>query len=96
MSKQAFKRMRRHCKLEVSREPLPSYAWPGGYPLVYVMSDGGCLCPDCVNKEIDNVDDSTRRRMRDGWQMEGVDVNYEDESLFCDHCGKQIPAAYGE
>ena len=27
------------------------YAWPGGYALALVTTDGGILCPDCVRAE---------------------------------------------
>ena len=95
MSKQACKRLRKRLQLEVNRDPLPAYAWPGGYPLYYVCSDGGCLCPKCVNAEIAEIDDSTRRRLRDGWQLEGVGVHWEGEPIVCDHCGAEIESAYG-
>jgi hypothetical protein len=32
----------------------------------------------------------------DGWLLVGDDVNYEDCSLYCDHCNEKIPSAYGE
>ena len=96
MSKQANKRLRRARGLEVNRDALPAYAWPGGYPLAYLCSDGGTLCPACVNREIDNIDDSTRRKLRDGWQLAGIDVHWEGPALTCDHCGKDIESAYGE
>lgn len=73
-----------------------AYAWPGGYPLFYVTSDGAALCPACMTKERAQIFRSTHEHARDGWAVEGVDVNYEDDSLFCDHCGKQIESAYGD
>ena len=30
---------------------LPAYAWPGGYPIYYVLADGETLCPACANRE---------------------------------------------
>lgn len=100
MSKQAFKRVRRQLGLEVNRQPLPSFAWPGGYPLFYVFADGGCICPDCVNREIDDIDAANRGERRcnshGGWAVDAVDVNYEDADLVCDHCGERIPSAYAD
>jgi hypothetical protein len=29
---------------------LPAYAWPGGYPIVYMARDNGILCPRCANE----------------------------------------------
>jgi len=94
MSKQAFKRLRKHLKLEVNRKPLPAYAWPGGYPIFYVCDDGGCLCPKCVNKEIEQIDESVKTNARDGWRVDAADINYEDANLYCDNCNEFIEAAY--
>lgn len=94
MSKSAFKRVRTAIGLERSREPLPAFAWPGGYPMFYVCSDGGALCPTCANQEIALIDVAIKDGLRDGWRAIDADVNYEDAGLCCDHCGKPIPAAY--
>lgn len=76
---------------------LPAYAWPGGYPIFYVCQDGGTLCPACANggngsiayigKSPDGIDDAQ-------WRIVGQEVNYEDDSLFCDHCKAKVDAAY--
>jgi hypothetical protein len=72
---------------------VPKYAWPGGYPIYYVTRDGGALCPDCVNDPRNPVHDNGRN---DGWLVDAYDVNYEQHDLMCDHCNKQIEAAYPE
>lgn len=95
MSKQAFKRMRKHLNLPVNRDPLPAYAWPGGYPLFYLCRDGGVLCHKCMNKEIAEIDDSTRRKLRDGWEVRACDVHWEGEPMTCGHCNDEIESAYG-
>ena len=100
MSKQAFKRVRRSLRLEVNRQPLPAYAWPGGYPMYYAFSDGGCICPTCTNENIEEIDAAIRGENRPhssgcgGWAIDAADVNYEDSELVCDHCGKTIESAY--
>ncbi|MDE3038720.1 MAG: hypothetical protein KGJ21_09775 [Pseudomonadota bacterium] len=71
------------------------FAWPGGYPLYFICDDGGALCCDCARKERRNVLSSIARNVRDGWRIVAQDVNYEDNDLFCDHCGEQIESAYG-
>lgn len=100
MSKQALKRVRRELKLDVNREPLPAFAWPGGYNLYYVFADGGACCPKCANANIVEIDGANQggghRNSHGGWALGGVDVNYEDADLVCDHCGNPIPAAYGD
>lgn len=30
---------------------LPPYAWPGGYPICYLDSEGSILCPHCATIE---------------------------------------------
>lgn len=97
MSKQAFKRVRKHLKMEVSRKPLDAYDWLGGYPLYYLCADGLPLCPNCVNNEIYLIDEA----MRDPhsywkWRIIAVEVNEEDTEMICSHCSKIIESAYGE
>lgn len=64
---------------------LPSYAWPGGYPMFYVDKECAVLCPKCANKA-------------DEYSVPVVDydVNWEDVDLYCDDCSSRIPSAYGD
>ncbi|HEX8838278.1 MAG TPA: hypothetical protein VF748_15150 [Candidatus Acidoferrum sp.] len=78
-----------------------AYAWPGGYPLFFITSDGAALCFACVRKEWRNVVQdwiwAARRRYRgSGWLVEACDVNWEDPDLHCDHCSAQIESAYAD
>ena len=73
-----------------------SYAWPGGYPLFFLTSDGGILSFGSVKENIKSVIWSMRHKVDDGWRVIGCDVNLEDESLYCDHSGEPIESAYGE
>ena len=71
---------------------FPAFAWPGGYPLYYITKDSGVLCPSCANDNINlttDIDDPQ-------WYIVAVDANYEDDFLYCDHCGKQIESAYSD
>lgn len=99
MSRSANKRLRRHLGvLPVNRDPLPAFAWPGGYPLYYGFRDGGVICPDCVNKNVADIDAANRGERRHnshgGWAVDAVDTNWEDDDLHCDHCHAKIPCAY--
>lgn len=102
MSKQAFKRVRKHLGLEVCGMPLPKYSSVGCYPLVYVFRDGGCICADCVNDNIEQIDNANREKpgrwhnSHGGWAVDAFDINYEDPDLYCDHCGERIQSAYAE
>ena len=72
------------------------YAWPGGYPLFFICSDGAPLCFNCAKKEGARITDAIRTNSRCGWKVIGVDVNWEDAMLYCDHCSKRIESAYAE
>lgn len=61
-----------------------SYAWPGGYPLFYISKQNNICCPECANREVDQSD-----------EIIAMDINYEDDDLYCDDCGKKIESAYG-
>ena len=71
------------------------YAWPGGYPLALLMSDGECLCMDCARKEWKNVFRSTFNNDLDGWQASCSFINWEDQDAVCAHCYGAIDYAYG-
>lgn len=72
------------------------YAWPGGYPLFFITSDGAALSFDAVRQEIRQVFWSIRNGVNDGWRVVAVDVNWEDPDLTCEHTGRLIPSAFGD
>jgi len=71
------------------------FAWPGGYPCYFVTSDGAALsfetARDCRRDILSAIADNDHS----GWRIVAMDVNWEDDSLYCDHSGKRIPSAYG-
>lgn len=73
-----------------------AYAWPGGYPLFFITSDGAALSFDSAKENARHIIDSIRNKSKDGWRVIGCDVNWEDSDLYCDHSGKPIESAYGE
>ena len=76
--------------------PVPeaeAYAWPGGYPIVYIMDDGDILCADCMN---DASNPTHFGGDADGWRVEGRDIHYEGSAAVCAHCNTLIPSAYGD
>jgi hypothetical protein len=72
------------------------HAFPGGYPLYLICSDGAALCFSCGRKELRNILEAIRDKDRSGWRVVACDINYEDTDLYCDHCSKPIESAYGE
>ena len=73
-----------------------AYAWPGGYPLYLICSDGAALCFKCAKKETRNIFESIANKSRDGWRVVGCDINHEDNDLTCDHCSKDIDSSIGK
>ena len=72
------------------------YAWPGGYPLYFLTSDGAALSFDAVRSELAQVLQSIQNRSNDGWRVVGCEINYEDNELYCDHSGERIESAHGD
>jgi len=73
-----------------------SYAWPGGYPMYFITSDGGALSFDSVREELRNVVDSIKTKCNDGWRVVACDINWEDGNLVDDHSNERIESAYAE
>ena len=69
------------------------YAWPGGYPMFVLLSDGECLC---AKSEFPAIAHSTITDSRDEWRAMASDINWEDSSLYCAHCNATIESAYGD
>lgn len=72
------------------------YAWPGGYQLAFVTSDGGLLCFDCVRENYRSVSGSIRNEINDGWRVEAVTIMHDGEAEYyecCDHCSKVLALA---
>lgn len=73
-----------------------AYAWPGGYPLYFVTSDGAALSFDSVRQELRAVLSSIASGANDGWRVVACQINYDDSHLICDHSGDRIACAYGD
>ena len=77
------------------KSALDGYAWPGGYPVYMITTDGGALCPACVRAELRQIVAAARDDdMRSGWYPAGACINWEDGELTCDHCNTRIESAY--
>lgn len=67
------------------QDTLPAYAWPGGYPLFYIDAENNVLCAKCARE---NDEYSA--------ELTGADVNWEDSTLYCEHCSERIESAYAD
>ncbi len=72
------------------------YTYPGCYPLFFITRDGAALSFESVREELRSVLASIKSKSNDGWRVVACEVNYEDGSLYCEHSGKRIEAAYVE
>ncbi len=72
------------------------YAWPGGYPLYFIASDGEALSFKAAKDERRNILEAIRDQDDSGWRVVGLEINYEDGELFCAHTNERIPSAYAE
>jgi hypothetical protein len=73
------------------------YAWPGGYPLYFVTSDGAALSFKAAKAERRQILEALRNNDRSsGWHVCGMDINWENSSLYCDHTNERIESAYAE
>lgn len=70
------------------------YAWPGGYPLYFITSDGAALSFKAVKENKRQILEAIRDKDRSGWRIVAIEINYEDQDLYCDHTGELIESAY--
>lgn len=73
---------------------LPAYAWPGGYPIVYMCADIACLCPDCANQK--NGSEACEGHDDKQWRLVDCFIHWEGAAIQCDHCNAGIESAYGD
>lgn len=81
---------------DLRRDIRSPYAWPGGYPMYFVTSDGAALSFATVRANLRNILEAISGDLHDGWQVVAADVNWEDTFLTCSHSGELIPSAYGD
>lgn len=78
----------------VQKRKAEAFAWPGGYPIGYLVDDGEYLCAVCVNDPTNPVHVSGDS---DGWQvvgfaiLEGSAEDY-DGAVNCAHCNRELVA----
>lgn len=75
------------------------FAWPGGYELFAVTTDGAALCRHCCRAEFYQIawdyhrggGDAPAAGFSSGWSIVSIHTTAElDEGGECDHCGRDI------
>ena len=73
------------------------WAWPGGYPLYPIFSDGEMGCWKCFKENHRNIADAVRDPSdATGFRVVALDIHWEGEDSCCGHCSARLPSAYGE
>ncbi len=72
---------------------FPAYAWPGGYPVFYMVATCDVLCAACANGE--HGSEASLEHDEKQWRLTAMDVYWEGDVMPCDHCGEGIESAYG-
>ena len=74
------------------------YAWPGGYPLYFVMADGEALSfAAALGNRAElykTFDHEPPLADLNEWRPVAVEINWERSDLRCAHTGELIEAAY--
>lgn len=78
------------------RPAFEAYGWPGGYSVVHIMQDAGVMCADCMNGENGSETPTPDVKGDPQWTHAYSFPHFEGAPEQCDHCGKEIPSAYGE
>ena len=70
------------------------FAWPGGYPVFFVCSDGEALSFQDARENAALICSAIRDRDNTGWRVVAAEINWEDGDLYSAHSGRKIEAAY--
>lgn len=72
------------------------FAWPGGYPLYFVMAVGEALSFESARENVREILAAFAPGGDRDWRPVACEVNYENADLYCAHSGAKIDSAYGE
>ncbi len=73
------------------------YAWPGGYPLYFIASDGEAISFKSARENRRLILEAIAYADHgSGFRVMWMDVNWEDPELYCADTGERIPSAYAE
>lgn len=71
-----------------------AYAWPGGYPLVFLTADGDCVSFNGAEAQYRQCANDMRNYPR--YRIVGCFIHLEGSPIECAWSGEQIESAYGE
>ncbi len=68
----------------------PSYAWPGGYAILYLCKDNETICAKCANEWLSDPDSTEDEDIECGY------IDWEGMGTYCASCNEHLPSEYGE
>jgi hypothetical protein len=73
------------------------FAWPGGYPMYFVMADGEAISFKTARAELRQLLSAfANPSPHDSWRVYACEINYEDGDLYDAHTNERIESAYAE
>ena len=74
------------------------YAWPGGYPLFFVMGDGEAMSFKACEAERERIaaELADTEHGDAEWSPIALKINWEDAALYCVHTNERIESAYAD
>ena len=78
------------------RKPAVAVFTLENYVAAGIMSAAQAAALRQAVSERRNILDSIANNHHDGWRVVAEDVNWEDDTLFCDNCGERIESAYAD
>jgi hypothetical protein len=76
--------------LEKNGGELPSFAWPGGYPLMYFDIEGEVMCAECATESLLDKEELPNFKPVD------YNIYWEGPPIYCSECNAEIESAYGD
>lgn len=73
-----------------NKNELPAYAWPGGYPILYMTPDNNILCAACATKAYLDPEEF------ESFKPYTFFINYEGPIIYCEECNEEQESAYGD
>lgn len=68
-----------------------AYAWPGGYDVAFITSDGAVLCHECAKNNEREISEAIEYRTSNGWRVFAVEsTDSWDTGETCAHCTKHL------
>jgi len=69
---------------------LPAFAWPGGYPILYLDGSDEVLCAACATRLADDPEEFEK------YKPYAFMIHEEGPTVYCENCNAPIESACGD